>query len=198
MPPIPPSEAQLAPAGAGLPFPENLFVRYITTPLGSRLIFDERANELFQIEGKRVLRSVEGLTEAQLSQRALIPRILGLEDSSRNWSIAMTLEHLVIVGTGIMEVIRSLSAGQVPNVQVDIAKVKPLESTSVSEVLSNFRSLLSRTLESVPRDAHDGAARLAHPWFGLLTSHQWRVLVAIHQRIHRRQLQLIRQGLITM
>ncbi len=77
---------KLAPPGAGLPFPENVIARWI---LGIKTLTGNRAafTAHFIREREAICRLIENLDEAALSRRILIVRPLGLEDSSRHWSV---------------------------------------------------------------------------------------------------------------
>jgi len=50
---------------------------------------------------------------------------MGIEDSSRYWSVAMALEHLGEVGLNIAVGIVELSRNMTVTVKVDIAELKP-------------------------------------------------------------------------
>src|SRR5215472_12523732 len=93
-------EPKLAPPGAGLPKIELLVARLrfaLSRARGDRKSFDAA----FQRERERVRGLVGGLDANSAARRVLIRRVPGLEDSSRYWSVWMTLEHLRIVHRGI-------------------------------------------------------------------------------------------------
>ncbi|MBX3389322.1 MAG: hypothetical protein KF691_07680 [Phycisphaeraceae bacterium] len=50
----------------------------------------------------------ESLSAGAAAERVLIPRLRGLEDSSRYWSVWMMLDHLRIVNSQVAMVIASL------------------------------------------------------------------------------------------
>ncbi|HBR86274.1 MAG TPA: hypothetical protein DEA65_00320, partial [Candidatus Marinimicrobia bacterium] len=81
--------------------------------------------ELFHEEGQNIKALIELLNNDQLLTPVLIDRLRGLEDSSRFWSPVMVLEHLVIVGRELKDIIISLNEEKVPNKDLDIADVKP-------------------------------------------------------------------------
>src|SRR4051812_32979240 len=107
------SEPKLAPPGAGLP----LIELYI-----ARMIFAYRRwtsnrdalNARFQTERERIRVLLRGCDGDKGSRRVLIPRVRGLEDSSRHWSVWMTLDHLRIVHLDFARVIGALAQGKVP------------------------------------------------------------------------------------
>lgn len=79
---------------------------------------------------------------AELNRPVLIPRLPGLEDSSRNWSVAMTIEHLHIVGQGVSGVLRCISMGQKPPAVVGTAEVKPHGDVDPDIVLDAYEDFI--------------------------------------------------------
>jgi hypothetical protein len=185
----------LAPPGAGLPPIEAWVSRHIMFPLMSRLLSWEKAAALFQREGERILALAEPLPMEVLQRPVLIRRVTGIEDSSRNWSPAMVLEHLIITGRGMTRAIVELSHGRKPPGEVNIAAVKPAGGRG-REIIGEYRTLLTEAGRTLATEVGDRAspARHVHPWFGGITARQWCVLAAMHQRIHRRQLERILAG----
>jgi hypothetical protein len=190
---IPPSDTpRLAPPGAGLPIIERLIGKAIFTVrrwTGTR--------EAFTAQFDRERRAIEGLCtgrdEASLRRKVLIPRLRGLEDSSRFWSVYMTLEHLRIVNTAIAEVIGALTRGHVPPGQSSTAAVKPNDDIGAA-VVSAYEQACDALLAQVA--AHPVLktdARYAHPWFGPLDAAGWHAMSAIHMGIHRAQIERILQ-----
>lgn len=181
---------QLAPPGAGLPFPENLIARFLFNlkkHRGSKASLTAKFIE----ERARIAKLIDGLPSEVLSKRVLIDRPMGLEDSSRYWSVLMTLDHLRIVHHGFKGVIRSLANEQVPNVEINTATVKPSEQVTdvvVGEYEASCDSLLS-TIEGVQN--FKTQAKLAHPWFGPMNAHAWLFLSGLHMNIHRVQIERI-------
>lgn len=179
--------------GAGLPFMESLAARYVLMPVMSRLISWDESVRRFQSNGERILALIQPLDSQRMEIQVLIPRLTGIEDSSRFWSAAMTMEHLIITGTAMVQILVELSHGRVPPFEVDIAKVKPQAALSGSEAPRAFREFLGRAVGRIEGEVGDRAstARLRHPWFGPITAHQWNWLMAVHQGIHRRQIEEI-------
>lgn len=189
---------RLQPPGAGLPWWELLVVRHLVFPRVCRKLDWARAGRLFQREGEQVLTLFDALPADRRTERVLIPRLGGMEDSSRHWSAAMTVEHLNIVGTGMLGIIARLRAGEVPPGRVGTADVKPRGEEPPAKTREKFIRLLAdaaaadNTLPLIPPGA---GPRYAHPWFGPIDAHQWHCLLGVHQGIHRRQLENIRDGL---
>ena len=192
-----PSPTTLQPPGAGLPWGEYALSRYILLPLASRKLDWGRAGALFQREGRKVLSLFDALPVGRQTERVLVPRLRGMEDSSRHWSAAMTVEHLNIVGRAILDVIASLRAGIVPSRKGSTADVKPRGEETAAETRAKFVQLLADSAEAdgLPPLLPGDGPRYAHPWFGPMDAHRWHALSGIHQSIHRQQLEAIRDGL---
>jgi hypothetical protein len=181
----------VAPAGAGLPPIEAFMSRYIIFPLVSRVFPIEKAAPLLVQTGKTILQQFDALSSIQQQTPVLIPRLMGLEDSSRNWSPQMVIEHLLITSDGMLILATQLANNQQPETIVSTATVKPQETTP-STCVENYRtwlntyetevsSLLTLPVHAVTTRTHP------HPWFGELTARQWLVLNTMHHLLHQRQ-----------
>jgi hypothetical protein len=191
-----PLPVQLQPPGAGLPAFE-LFVARMGFRLMRPFISRAGASQRFRAEADRILALARSLNPADAARRVLIPRVRGMEDSSRYWSVYMTLEHLVIVDTGITRTIEALTAGVVPQGTASTAAVKPstdANADTIDRFEATVRDYLSR-IDALP-DLRS-QARFAHPWFGQLTALNWHRVAAIHHGIHRKQIERIVQLLPT-
>jgi len=140
-------------------------------------------------------RLVRPLSPAQAGMRVLVPRLRGLEDSSRWWSAWMTLDHLRIVNSQIAQVIAALGEGRVPPGQASTAAVKPSADAS-AEVQAAFEA----SCDAVERAAAGlrqprSTARFTHPWFGPLDTAGWHAMAGMHMGIHRAQLEAIVRAL---
>lgn len=187
----------LQPPGAGLPRGELLLARYVLLPLAYRKLDWARSGRLFQKEGQKVLALLDALPAERRTERVLIARLRGMEDSSRHWSAAMTVEHLNIVGRRFLGVIASLRAGEVPPGTARTADVKPRGEETAAETRAKFVTLLadSAAADGLPPMLPGAGPRYLHPWFGPMEAHGWHALNGIHQGIHRQQLEAIRDGL---
>jgi hypothetical protein len=186
----PQSEPQLAPPGAGVPLTELLIIRPVFRMV--RLLWsDARASRQFKVESARLLKLASGLSPQQGTERVLIERITGIEDSSRYWSPFMVLQHLRIVNDGIAGIVERLAQGLTVPREVRTADVKPNPAAGV-EAIEEFRDCTERYLARVGAALqHSSRVKHAHPWFGPLDAHGWHCLGAVHAGIHRRQLTAI-------
>jgi hypothetical protein len=148
-------------------------------------------------ETQRIKKCIEPLPIERIQTPKLIPRIRGIEDSSRFWSAAMTLEHLMIVGQGMSQIIRQLSRGETFSREVNVAKVKPLgqllaglNGQQAVVAFENSMQEIQTLLKTEVKD-RQSQKKQPHPWFGPLTAHQWLWIMAGHQNTHRKQIQLI-------
>ncbi len=150
-----------------------------------------KLGKLLCTETNKVLDAARKLASEQLQQQVLIPRLTGIEDSSRDWSAAMVLQHLVIVDNGISELIVALSHNQTHEREVRIADVKP-DVNAGQEQLPHLEEAVQTYLDRVATVENlYTEERHAHPWFGEMNAHGWHTLAALHTMIHRRQLDVI-------
>jgi DinB superfamily len=186
-------EPKLAPPGAGLP-PIELAIGRLLFALrlrtGDRSAFDAQ----FQREREGVRRLCHGLSPEAASRRVLIKRLRGLEDSSRHWSVWMTLDHLRIVHNSVGRVVQALTQGRSPEGQASTAAVKPTTGVTAAVVADYERSCddLRSVFAAAPN--LETEQRFVHPWFGALNAKGWHALAATHLRIHRRQIEQIIAG----
>ena len=181
---------KLAAPGAGLPGIELQIARVLFT-LRACTHDRQRIDALFRQERALVAELVRSCPAGRLGDRVLIPRPRGLEDSSRHWSVLMTLEHLRLVNLACALFIRELSEGRVPSGKASTADVKP--SPEVTEaVISAYEASCDDVLAAVASAKDlDDAARFPHPWFGPMSARRWHVLAAVHLGLHRGQLEAI-------
>lgn len=181
---------ELQPPGAGLPAFEKFYLN-VGFKIGSSLTSDDRALALFDRVSKGILQFIDPVDIDVLSQPVLIPRVQGIEDSSRNWSVLMVLEHLNMVNRAIMSTIRELHGNRSPFGEVAIEEYKPdpdVDAGVIDEFRETNRRYRNFVLSHKPLRT---SMHHVHPWFGFLDGHQWHFLAAVHQRIHSRQIQKI-------
>ena len=184
------SPTPLAPPGAGIPAIERLvggtFLK-LRVLLGTPAKFTAH----FQRERTTIADRCAGRDARVLAARVLIPRLRGLEDSSRFWSVWMTLDHLRIVNDSIADVIRDLLQGRVPKGVASTAAVKPSEHVG-PEVVATYDASCDRLIQLVASPSmRRTELRYAHPWFGPLDAAGWHALSAMHMGIHRGQVDRI-------
>lgn len=183
-------EPRLAPPGAGLPAVE-LFAARVLFGLrrltGSRRSFDAH----FTRERARIAALVHRCPVEAGACRVLIRRVAGLEDSSRFWSVWMTLDHLRIVHELLTQLVGELARGAAPPGAASTAAVKPSPAAG-PEVVAAYEASCDALLAACAAtpDLHT-AARYPHPWFGPLDAAGWHALAATHLGVHRAQIERI-------
>lgn len=188
------TDPQLAPPGAGLPTIELWVARLLfalTRLRGSREMFVAK----FEQERAAIRVLVDSCPATQRGEQVLIARLRGLEDSSRNWSVWMTLDHLRITNTAFARVILALTHGKVPPGKASTAAVKP-SATVAGSVEAEFERSCAGVLAAISEAVElNTKLRFAHPWFGPLNALGWAALAGTHMGIHRVQIQSIMAGL---
>ena len=183
-------EPQLAPPGAGLPLPELLIGRLLfrlRRLTGDRDCF----NADFIRERTAIRKLLDSSDPESLARRVLIRRPHGMEDSSRYWSVWMTLDHLRIVNLQIGQVLTALASGVIPDRKASTAAVKP-DPAVTENVMGEYEASCDTLLETVAViPGLKTAARFFHPWFGLLDAHGWHAITGAHMGIHRVQIERI-------
>jgi hypothetical protein len=161
----------------------------------ANLLPKDRLTQLFREEAERVIAMARGLDEAAGRKPVLVRRHFGIEDSSRHWSVYMTLEHLVIVNSAIAATLPRLFSGLDMVDEVRVAEFKPVPEAG-PEQLEDLAKVVDRYTDMVDKlgNLHAGI-RFAHPWFGELSAAQWHALAALHNSLHRRQVQRIVRAL---
>jgi len=183
-------EIKLQAPGAGLPKPELIIAR-IMFRLRCALTRYDSYSKRFLAERSKIKSIYSNLTEDNAKARILIKRLPGLEDSSRYWSVYMTLDHLRIVNLSIADVITKLANGAKPEVAASTAAVKPSELVT-SSIINEYENSCNVVLKALD-EANNKISNVTfpHPWFGEMTYQNWAALVGSHMGIHRNQMNAI-------
>lgn len=188
------TEPKLAPPGAGLPGIE-LFLGRILFAMRRMIATRKSVNAHFQREREAIRALLQKCDAESGSRRVLIERPRGLEDSSRYWSVWMTLDHLRIVNREMARIIQDLTQGRIPEGKASTANVKPSPDATAA-VVAEYEAACDALLATVAAAANlNTALRFVHPWFGPLNAAGWRALSSGHMGIHREQLARIIRGL---
>lgn len=180
-----------------IPTYEKWIIRYLMAPKLRRAPISQ-AQEKFIQHGKNILRICENFSEQQMRQRIQLPRIRGLEPVSMDWSIAMTIEHLMIVANGVASMIDQLIEGKIPTAPT-LAAVKPRDIFTGAQARQNFEQLLTTWAYRFDMqkiiDAPD--VTVGHPWFGPLDAGGWYKMLATHQALHERQIEILASAVLS-
>jgi len=189
--------ASLEKPGAGIAWSHQRFNHLVLAPLiANRASWAWSRRRLPRIH-QAVRSAVSGLDEARCRQRVLVPRLLGIEDSSRYWSVAMTVRHLHIVSPVMAQVVIRLSRGEAIAERVDFAAVKPEVERNATDAIAAYFEFADGVLDELEAKVidRDSKTMLPHPWFGPLTARGWYWLLATHTQVHLRQVRAIRRAL---
>ncbi len=201
----PHQEPHLQPPGAGLPFLQGLYLKYWMYP---RLIkhYDGAASiDAMLRETARIIELATPLDDDAFFTPVLIEPLPALEDSSRYWSVAMVMEHLIICMRPMTQIAQTLAAGKTMNANTSPANVKPkggrtlgkaewikLFDDVTNECAERLKGFATRAdVANPPKDA----PRLGHPFFGDIHARGWIWVMGVHPTTHRRQVQRIIAGL---
>lgn len=190
------TDPQLEKPGAGLPFLEALLVRWYVGPFQSRRRDRDQNVKLFGVLGARLLKEAAGVADGKRDAKVLVPRMKGIEDSSRFWSANEVLEHLMITGNGMRRVIRALARGETLDYVVRIEEFKPKGRYAGGDARPDFKAFVDETvaeLSALP--IRDEGPTHRHPWLGSFNALQWTWLLAGHNGLHLNQLVAIKKGL---
>lgn len=173
--------------GSGLPRYEQLFIKYALIPIAKYGLGWRSSRIWLDYEIAQIDKMVQDIDGDQLSRRVLIDHILGIEDDTRDWSISLVIEHLIIVSTGIIEVIKTLSEEKPVDMQIRIEDVKPQNNIVTIE---NLKSIIEE-FKAHKLDNKNSKMTKAHPWFIEFNNQEWHTFLAIHTWVHRRQIEAI-------
>ncbi|MDD4504876.1 MAG: hypothetical protein PHE60_00710 [Sulfurospirillaceae bacterium] len=185
---------KLAAPGDGLPKFEKLFIKTFLVPCVKFVFSWESALRLLHKEVKAIENVVCKIKKDDLQKRVLINRIFGIEDNSRDFSVNMVLEHLVIVGNGIMRVIQTLSNEEEFTQDITIQGVKPHANNA--DTLNEFLIFIEKYdafIKSLPKKKSIMTKK--HPWFVEFNNFEWSAFMFIHTLVHRRQIEAISKNL---
>jgi len=188
--------SDLGKSGDGISNIKILMVKHIFFPILNRVISWDKAWDIFDKEGEKIIKLSKKLNQDELFKRILVPKLFGLEDNSRYYSVAMTIEHLLMVGSALQIRVPLLSRGKKITQNVKIEDVKPYKKIdeNIREKFEEFLNLYRDKLNNNVKNIHINNTS-SHPWFGEFNPKQWSILAMIHQIIHRKQIEAILKGL---
>ncbi len=181
------SSPRLDVPGAGLPWIELQVARGIfrvNLAMASR----PKSAKSIVCEQKSILIAAESVSPHRLSQQVLIKRLPGLEDSSRYWSVLMTLSHLAIVNQAVRTAIDGLLRNEVPRMPASTASVKPQVGVGLEAMREFIDSCNHLVSLHVSDDDLRTRQKYPHPWFGPLDARGWYFFAGFHMRLHRKHI----------
>ena len=184
------AEPKLAKPGSGLPIPHRWVARLLVPYQAKKSDWNENI-ERFNRHSKAIDDYSKSMTTEQLNTRFLVEPILGLEDSSRYWSPAMILDHLLITGPHFRQIISELSNAKIPTLEIRVDKVKPPVRHHELEVVQQFSRFWSEFIPTLKLGTDRFATCIKHPWFGRLNAHQWLYVLSLHHGVHLQQMKQV-------
>jgi len=183
---------ELGVSGEGISSFKVFLAKHLLFPLLNRFLSWENAWDIFDKEGQRIMELSKTISKEKLFERVLVPKLFGLEDNPRYYSVAMTLEHLYIVGCAIQVRIPILSRGEKLKKYLKIEDIKPYKDID-ENIIYSFNKFLITYREKLEKNTKDININntSSHPWFGEFNPKQWSILAMVHQIVHRRQIEAI-------
>jgi uncharacterized damage-inducible protein DinB len=176
--------------GAGLPEFERLFIRLFLVPIVRITMNWTISRLLIKREIKIIKKLLISISTQKLQQKMSIKRTFAIEDNSRQFSVNEVLEHLVIAGTLIKDVIESLSQEKEVDFDIKIENVKPKENKENQlKYFLEFYQDYDKFIKNLPKK--QSKTTKAHPWFVKFNNFDWNIFMFMHTFIHRRQIEAI-------
>ncbi|MEX0330824.1 MAG: DinB family protein [Puniceicoccaceae bacterium] len=128
-----------------------------------------------------------------------VPKMPGVDEDMRGWSLYMLLEHNAIVNRIMADIVGSLAKGELPKVA---GKIDPKTGVMPGanpgpEQIEAFRLSVDEYLDLLPDlGALRGTATRPHPVFGDFDAHQWHCMFGFHLMIHYKQAVKIARGVL--
>jgi len=129
--------------------------------------------------------------EDEATRQVLIPRVTGIEDSSRFWSGAMVLEHLTIVGRRVTPLLVEIAQGRDLPWVLRTQDVKPRGGLARAQAVSDFKAMARDYLAWARSTPISSRTRHEHPFFGKLNCRQWVAFMTLHHMVHLPQMKAI-------
>ena len=177
-------------AGAGLPEFERLFIRVFLVPIVRISMNWTISRLLIKREVKIIKKLLNNISNKQLQQKMSIQRTFAIEDNSRQFSVNEVLEHLVIAGTLVKNVIETLSKEKEVDFDIKIENVKPKENKENQlKYFLEFYQDYDKFIKNLPKK--QSKTTKAHPWSVKFNNFDWNIFMFMHTFIHRRQIEAI-------
>jgi len=181
---------KLSPAGAGLPEMERLSIEKILVPMARMLFTWDLASFMIRREVKIINKLLTNIPAEALKKQLIINRTFAIEDDTRRYSINMALDHLIIAGSAVMLVIKTLSSEKEFSKEITIEAVKSQHNDDGTlEKFNNFYDTYINFIKNLPHKQSKMTKK--HPWFVRFNNFDWHIFMFMHTMIHRRQIEEI-------
>jgi len=150
-----------------------------------------RAVQSIESLGRKLIDVVEHAGSEDAFETTNVPRLIGIDCRSTNWSVVMVIEHLAVFNADVLKIIRSLQREVEPRGVIEMSDYDPAGDGDW-EAIDIFRQSVNELSWLISGDAPiTSGAMFRHPWYGRLTAHQWLCCVALHQGAHLRHVRKI-------
>lgn len=155
------------------------------------------ADAMIHKHTRSYLNLLDKLGDEQASQQVQVPKMLGVDEDMRGWSVFEIIEHNTIVNRALTSRIKFLMTGEeTPEFQnFDVKRdVMPGlgEHPFGRAEISQFTQSVDDHMETVSGygDMKNSAIG-KHPVFGNFTAHQFHVMFGFHLGLHLKQAQKV-------
>ncbi|MEM7011868.1 MAG: hypothetical protein AAF585_10330 [Verrucomicrobiota bacterium] len=135
---------------------------------------------------------IADLGNSKCAQKVRVPKMVGVDEDMREWSVYMILEHNTIVNRQVSAQIQHLARGEIYETNFNPkTDVMPADSAAADEV-AKFEQSVDAHLEALRSiEKMRGTLKRPHPIFGPLDAHGWNCMFGFHLQLHRRQAEAV-------
>ncbi len=157
----------------------------------------DQASTVIRREASAYQQLIADLSPLQLAQPVRVPKMLGVDEDMRDWSILAILEHNLIVNRSIAGLVRELATGEPAKRINPKTDVMPSAQPGMGVIAEHQASVDAYLSQVTPYPELRKTATLPHPLFGKFTAHLWHCMFGFHLGLHRKQAEAIRAQLLT-
>ena len=117
----------------------------------SFVLSEQNLLRVFRWETKKLTHLLEDDESFDIFQVIRIPRVIGVSEFNRQWSVLMAVDHLCLVLEDCRKAIVALSDGVEPKGELDLSLYVPRPDLGF-DVLDRFENLTSRFISEIPRE----------------------------------------------
>lgn len=150
----------------------------------------QQAQTQIESEARQTLALASSLESAMASRSVEVPKMIGVDEDMRKWSLFQTLEHNVIVNESITDLVLTLSSEQAVVTDFDPKSDVMPSPEPGAEQIERFQASVETHLQQVATLPQlRSQQRYPHPLFGNFNAHQWYCMFGFHLMLHRRQME---------
>jgi hypothetical protein len=149
----------------------------------------------FEKHAEHILRTINSNDYGLLSQYPKIPRLMGMQNESREWTVFMVVDHLRLHIDFVLNAIRALVIDD--ELRTAVPRFRYLVPDDVgAECIDQFQDSVWQYTGFVGNLFDSGKFRepsgsILHPWLGRLNVKRLHAYAGFHLSIHRSQIQKI-------